>query len=68
MNSARNRVMASGLVLVLLAEVIALIIARRAALPIAGLAVAVMAYELRSHLAGARPDPPETPPGNGALE
>ena len=60
--------MASGFLLVLLAELIAVLIARRWALPIAGAAVVLIAIELRGHLAGAKPDPPETPAANDALE
>jgi hypothetical protein len=60
--------MAGGFLLVLLAELIAVVVARRWALPIAGVAVAAIAYELRSHLAGAKPQPALTPPGNEALE
>ncbi|MCB0934220.1 MAG: hypothetical protein KDB71_20360 [Mycobacterium sp.] len=59
---------ASSFLLVLLAELIALVVARHWALPIAGLAVAVMAIELRNNMAGAKPEPPETPPVNEALE
>lgn len=60
--------MAGGLLLVLLAELIAVVVARRWALPIAGVAVALIAYDLRGHLAGAKPEPPQAPPANEALE
>lgn len=68
MSSSRNRVMAGGFLLVLLAELIAIVVARRWALPVAGVAVAVLAYELRGHFAGAKPQPPSAPPTNEALE
>ena len=60
--------MAGGFLLVLLAELIAVVVARRWALPIAGVAVAAIAYELRNHLAGVKPQPAQPPPGNEALE
>lgn len=68
MNTNRNRVMASGFLLVLLAELIAIVVARRWALPVAGIAVAVLAYELRGNFAGFKPQPVPQPPANEALE
>ena len=68
MNSTMTRSLASGFLLILLTEVIALTLGRRWALPAAGLAVVVLAVELRGHLAGAKPPPPVTPPRNEALE
>lgn len=68
-NSARrNRVVASGFLLVLLTELIAIVVARRWALPVAGVAVAVLAYELRGQFAGAKPEPAPIAPPNEALE
>lgn len=60
--------MAGSFLLVLLAELIALAVARQWALPIAGLAVGIMAIELRGNLAGAKAERPESPPPNEALE
>ena len=67
-DSHMNKVMASGFLLVLLAEATAFVVNRSWALPIAGVAVALFAIELRSHLAGAKPDPADGPPANDAHE
>lgn len=63
-----NKVLASGFLLVVLAEITAFVVNRSWALPIAGLAMALFAVELRGHLAGAKPEPPAETPTNDAQE
>ena len=51
-----RKVVAGGLLLVVLAELMTFVLARRWALPVAGLAVALLAWELRSRFAGVTSD------------
>lgn len=67
-DSNMNRVLASGFLLVVLAEITAFVVNRSWALPIAGVALALFAVELRGHLAGAKPEPPAETPTNDAME
>ncbi|MFM8598153.1 MAG: hypothetical protein ACKOB8_04005 [Mycobacterium sp.] len=47
-----NKIVAGGLLLVVLAELMTFVVARRWTLPVAGVAVALLAWELRGRFAG----------------
>ncbi len=68
MTPGMTKVVASAFLLVLLTEVTAFIVGRPWVLPIAGVTVALMAVEIRNHLAGAKSEPPPVPPANEAME
>ena len=61
MSPLTRRVVASGVALVVVAELTAFVIGRRWALPVAGLAVVLLAWELRGRFAGVRPGNPDLP-------
>lgn len=61
MSPLTRRVVASGVALVVVAELTAFVIGRRWALPVAGLAVVLFAWELRGRFAGVRPESPDPP-------
>ena len=63
-----TKVLAGGILLVLLAEGVAFAVARRWAVPVTGAAVALFALELRSRFVGVRDDGDEQTPTDDALE
>ncbi len=63
-----RKVVAGGLLLVVLAELMTFVLARRWALPVAGVAVALLAWELRSRFAGVHSGGPDGPATDESLE
>jgi hypothetical protein len=63
-----SRLLAGGLLGVLVAEVVGVLVGWRWALPAAGAAVALFAWQVRGHLAGVHRGPQEQPAADSALE